>query len=72
VSILLRRFQAYLLATRRRSVLTADAYLREIEMLENFLFNMEKRRSMLVKKIFLHISSAGHSQGFKEQPWLVL
>jgi len=42
VSILLRRFQAYLLATRRRSVLTADAYLREIEMLENFLFQYGK------------------------------
>ncbi|HOE98751.1 MAG TPA: site-specific tyrosine recombinase [Rectinema sp.] len=42
MSILLRRFQAYLLATRRRSVLTADAYLREIEMLENFLFQYGK------------------------------
>ncbi|NLH89110.1 MAG: tyrosine recombinase XerD [Treponema sp.] len=40
--MLLRRFQAYLLATRRRSVLTADAYLREIEMLENFLFQYGK------------------------------
>jgi integrase/recombinase XerD len=37
VSILVRRFQAYLLSTRRRSVLTADVYIREIEMLENFL-----------------------------------
>ncbi|SLM19448.1 Tyrosine recombinase XerD [uncultured spirochete] len=37
MSILVRRFQAYLLSTRRRSVLTADVYIREIEMLENFL-----------------------------------
>jgi len=37
VSILVRRFQAYLLSTRRRSVLTADVYIREIEMLESFL-----------------------------------
>jgi integrase/recombinase XerD len=37
VNILVRRFQAYLLSTRRRSVLTADVYIREIEMLENFL-----------------------------------
>jgi len=37
VSILVRRFQAYLLSSRRRSVLTADVYIRELEMLESFL-----------------------------------
>lgn len=37
MTILLRRYQAYLLSTRRRSVLTADVYLREMEMLDNFL-----------------------------------
>jgi len=37
VSILVRRFQAYLLSNRRRSVLTADVYIRELEMLESFL-----------------------------------
>jgi integrase/recombinase XerD len=42
VSILVRRFQAYLLSTRRRSVLTADVYIREIEMLENFLSRQGK------------------------------
>jgi len=42
VSILVRRFQAYLLSTRRRSILTADAYIREIEMLESFLFQYGK------------------------------
>ncbi|HRC83366.1 MAG TPA: tyrosine recombinase, partial [Rectinema sp.] len=42
MSILVRRFQAYLLSTRRRSILTADAYIREIEMLESFLFQYGK------------------------------
>ncbi len=42
MSILVRRFQAYLLSTRRRSVLTADAYIREIEMVESFLFQYGK------------------------------
>ncbi len=42
MSILVRRFQAYLLSTRRRSVLTADVYIREIEMLENFLSRQGK------------------------------
>ncbi|HBK57910.1 MAG TPA: recombinase XerD [Spirochaetaceae bacterium] len=37
MSILVRRFQAYLLSNRRRSVLTADVYIRELEMLESFL-----------------------------------
>ncbi len=37
MSILVRRFQAYLLSSRRRSVLTADVYIRELEMLESFL-----------------------------------
>jgi len=42
VSILVRRFQAYLLSSRRRSALTADVYIREIEMLENFLAHQGK------------------------------
>jgi integrase/recombinase XerD len=42
VSILVRRFQAYLLSTRRRSILTADVYIREIEMLETFLLKYGK------------------------------
>lgn len=42
MTILVRRFQAYLLSTRRRSVLTADVYVREIEMLENFLSTQGK------------------------------
>lgn len=37
MSILVRRFQAYLLSSRRRSVLTAEVYIRELEMLESFL-----------------------------------
>ncbi len=42
MSILVRRFQAYLLSSRRRSVLTADVYIREIEMLESFLARQGK------------------------------
>ncbi|SLM10345.1 site-specific tyrosine recombinase [uncultured spirochete] len=42
MSILVRRFQAYLLSTRRRSILTADVYIREIEMLETFLLKYGK------------------------------
>jgi len=42
VTILVRRFQAYLLSSRRRSALTADVYIREIEMLENFLARQGK------------------------------
>jgi len=42
VNILVRRFQAYLLSSRRRSVLTADVYIREIEMLESFLSRQGK------------------------------
>jgi len=42
VTILLRRYQAYLLSTRRRSVLTADVYVREMEMLEHFLSSQGK------------------------------
>lgn len=42
MTILVRRFQAYLLSTKRRSVLTADVYVREIEMLENFLSTQGK------------------------------
>jgi integrase/recombinase XerD len=42
VSILVRRFQAYLLSTRRRSILTADVYIREIEMLATFLLKYGK------------------------------
>jgi len=42
VSILVRRFQAYLLSSRRRSVLTADVYIRELEMLESFLARQGK------------------------------
>ncbi len=42
MSILVRRFQAYLLSSRRRSALTADVYIREIEMLENFLAHQGK------------------------------
>jgi integrase/recombinase XerD len=42
VTILVRRFQAYLLSSRRRSALTADVYIREIEMLENFLAHQGK------------------------------
>lgn len=42
MSILARRFQAYLLSTRRRSILTADVYIREIEMLETFLLKYGK------------------------------
>ncbi len=38
----MRRFQAYLLSSRRRSALTADVYIREIEMLENFLAHQGK------------------------------
>jgi len=33
----MRQYQAYLISARRRSVLTADVYLREAEMLEHFL-----------------------------------
>lgn len=42
MTILVRRFQAYLLSSRRRSALTADVYIREIEMLENFLARQGK------------------------------
>ncbi|HCX96227.1 MAG TPA: recombinase XerD [Spirochaetaceae bacterium] len=42
MSILVRRFQAYLLSTRRRSILTADVYIREIEMLATFLLKYGK------------------------------
>ncbi len=42
MTILLRRYQAYLLSTRRRSVLTADVYVREMEMLEHFLISQGK------------------------------
>ena len=42
MNILVRRFQAYLLSSRRRSVLTADVYIREIEMLESFLSRQGK------------------------------
>ncbi|MEN6499720.1 MAG: site-specific tyrosine recombinase [Rectinema sp.] len=42
MSIIVRRFQAYLLSSRRRSVLTADVYIRELEMLESFLARQGK------------------------------
>lgn len=42
MSNLVRRFQAYLLSTRRRSILTADVYIREVEMLESFLLKNGK------------------------------